>query len=481
MSEGKSVVEPRLVAGSGENRSFTSTTTTIAAAPPLHALFDQVWVVNLKRRPDRLARFCAELDKANWPFRRPKVFEAIEGDKVGVPKFWQTGGGSYGCLRSHLDILERAIMDDVPSLLVLEDDATFMPTFAEDVAKFLAQLPDDWQCLMLGGQHVNSEPIPVAPGVVRAGGGGGIQRTHCYALRGTEVMKALYRTWANAAVHCDWVMGPCMAKFNTYAPEPFLVGQADGKSDISGALNPAKFWRPPTGLEPVVVLHAPRDVMEALRKKGFHGGHTRDAATGLDAGLRELFADKTLSDAERANRLEGWINMIQWEVVSMAEPGVCTIWHPDARAEMVRGLVGGKVIEIMANTVEEALRQVPADLHAPVQEVVRVAILRAPRTVMEALRERGWHGGNWRDEVTGEDNGVRRLFATTKNAYARGIGLQKIVRTLHHEARKIPNGVAMLWHDEITPELLKADDIRAVEIRAQSAEEAVAQWEQAGA
>jgi len=63
----------------------------------------------MKRRPDRLARFWSEIGKANWPFRRPQVFNAIEGDKVGVPKFWQTGGGSYGCLRSHFVLLERAI------------------------------------------------------------------------------------------------------------------------------------------------------------------------------------------------------------------------------------------------------------------------------------------------------------------------------------------------------------------------------------
>jgi GR25 family glycosyltransferase involved in LPS biosynthesis len=72
-----------------------------------------VWVINSKRRPDRLARFWSEIGKGHWPFRRPQIFNAIEGDKVGVPKFWQTGGGSYGCLRSHLVLLERAIQDDV--------------------------------------------------------------------------------------------------------------------------------------------------------------------------------------------------------------------------------------------------------------------------------------------------------------------------------------------------------------------------------
>lgn len=444
------------------------------ARPRLEHWFDQVWVVSLKRRPDRVGHFWAEIQKANWPFHQPQLFNAIDGDKVGMPRFWQTGGGSYGCLRSHLIILERAIMDDVESSLVLEDDAVFMKTFAQDAAEFLAKVPEDWQCLMLGGQHVNSEPIPVAPGIVRAGGGGGIQRTHCYALRGAEAMKALYRTWANAAVHCDWVMGPCMAKFKTYAPDPFLVGQADGHSDISGALNPAKFWRPPNGNEPVLVLHAPREVVEAVRKQGFHAGYTRDAETGIDVGLRDLFTDEALSAAERNERLEAWIRMIQWEVASMAEPAICTVWHPEARGDMVRPLVRGKVVEVSATTVEEVLDQLPADIFTPVREVIRVVLLRASREVMECLRHHGWHSGHWRDPGTGQDNGVRQLFSSTKDRNARRAGLHKIVRVLHDEVLKIPDGIVALWHDEITPGLLEADNIHVIEIAAASPEEAIA-------
>ena len=124
--------------------------------------FDQVWVINLKRRADRLKQFRRQISNANWPFRKPKVFSAIEGDKVGVPKYWQTGGGSYGCLRSHMALLERAIQDDIKSILVLEDDAIFTNTFGEDVARFLGEVPEDWHCLMLGGQHVNSSPFPVS-------------------------------------------------------------------------------------------------------------------------------------------------------------------------------------------------------------------------------------------------------------------------------------------------------------------------------
>lgn len=416
--------------------------------------------------------------KRHLPSHHPQSFSAIDGDKVGVPKFWQTGGGSFGCLRSHLSILERAIQDDVQSILVLEDDAVFAPTFRRDLESFFEKVPADWQCLMLGGQHVNSQPIPVVPGVVRAGGGGGIQRTHCYGLRGYEPMKALYKAWSNAAVHCDWVMGPCMAQYNTYAPDPFIVGQAMGRSDISGAQNPTKFWRPPNGDELVIILHAPREVMEGLREKGWHGGHSRDSATGIDTGLRDLFADSSLSSEARQAKLKDWIQMIQWEVASMVEPAICTIWHPKVSADMVRPLTRGKVVEISASSVEDALRQLPPDLHQPVSRTIKVVLLRASRKVMEALRERGWHTGHWRDEITGMDNGLRRLFASTNDPVTIKSGLCEIATVLHDEAGKNPNGIATLWHERITPDMLNIEGIEAIEIHANTPAEAVAKLDQ---
>jgi Glycosyltransferase family 25 (LPS biosynthesis protein) len=461
-------------------RSDVSTSAANRVVNPslqLRKMFQQVWVINLKRRKDRLARFSLEIKKSQWPFSSPKVFNAIEGDKVGIPKFWQTGGGSYGCMRSHLLLLERAIQDDIESILILEDDAIFYKTFSEDVSNFLARVPNDWQCLMLGGQHINSKPFPIAPGVVRAGTGGGIQRTHCYALRGPEIMRALYETWANAAVHCDWVMGPCTAKFNTYAPDPFLVGQSEGDSDISGAHNPPKFWRSPSGLEPVVVLRAPRLVMETLRNKGWHAGFNRDAITGIDEGLIWILDGPILDESERTEHLRQWIDMIQGEVISMAEPGICTVWHPAINADMVRPLVKGKVIEIEANTVEEALSQLPADVHflratPKSTNKIRVVLLRSTRAVMEVLREEGWHTGHWRDDVTGFDNGIRRLFATTSDKASRIASLREIVHTLHEEISQKPKCIVTLWHDEITPDMLPSNDFQVIEITAANANEA---------
>jgi len=431
-------------------------------------LFEQVWVISLKRRPDRLERFWTGLTAIKWPFRVPKVFHAIDGDKVGVPKYWQTGGGSYGCLRSHMSILERAIIDDVESILILEDDATFLKSFAADVTEFLTKVPDDWQCLMLGGQHVNSKPNRVSNGIVRAGGGGGIQRTHCYALRGAEAMKALYGTWADAAVHCDWVMGPCMARFNTYAPDPFLVGQAEGKSDISGSVNQAKFWRPPAGYEPVIILRSSRQVMEVLRTKGWHGGYSRDPKTGIDLGLRDLLRDKSLTEVERRKKFGDWINVIQNEVLSMNEPSICTVWHPTIDADFVKSAVKGKVVEIKAASPEEALRKLPGDIRSRRDPTINVVLLRSSRETMENLRGHGWHSGYWRDEITGEDNGIRNLLLSNVKKAERNQNLRQIARLMNDQVQSIPNGIVTFWNEKLTADMIKCEDINVIEITAKN-------------
>lgn len=214
--------------------------------------------------------------------------------------------------------------------------------------------------------------------------------------------------------------------------------------------------------------------MEALRKKGFHSGYTRDPATGIDVGLRDLFADKALAETERNSRLKSWIKTIQWEVTSMVGPAICTVWHPEARGEIVRPLVRGKVLEITAATVGEALSQVPPDICTPEREVIRVVLLRSAREVMDALREHGWHSGHWRDARTGQDNGVRRLFISAKGFEARRAGLHKIVHTLHEELLEIPNGIVPLWHDEITADMVEGENVAVMEISAASVGEAIA-------
>ena len=251
----------------------------------LAGYFDRVVVINLKRRPDRLDAFWEEIERANWPFAKPQVFHAIDGNKVPSPHDWDAGGGAWGCMQSHRQILEQAIMDEVDKLLVLEDDMCLSSDFVQRITDFLARVPRDWGQLMLGGQHSEDSTSRVKKDIVRCTN---CQRTHAYAIRG-RFMRALYRQWVSTSGHCDHRMGEIQGRYRVYAPDPFIFGQAEGKSDISGAFNPRKFWVPPKRRAPVVLLNAPQAVVAELRSHGFHTGHDRHAESDIDNGNFDKF------------------------------------------------------------------------------------------------------------------------------------------------------------------------------------------------
>lgn len=193
----------------------------------LRKTFERVVVINLARRRERLTRFVRSL--GDWPFEMPWRFEAVDGLQVGVPDCWNKGPGAWGCMLSHRALLGSAIASGVSSLLVLEDDAHPAPDFAALAADFLAKVPQDWDCLMFGGEHLR-EPVPIGPGVVRCMAA---NRTHAFALRG-RMMPILLKYWHHYNTeHCDIVLASLMRHFNVYAPDPFLIGQDEGFSDIT--------------------------------------------------------------------------------------------------------------------------------------------------------------------------------------------------------------------------------------------------------
>lgn len=292
--------------------------------------FQSAFLINLKRRPDRLESALRHFGSIGI---RPEVFNAIDYKMVPCPSYWTEGGPAWACRESHLCILRRCLNEQIEPVLVLEDDIYLCPNFPERLDTFIKEVPDDWDGLMLGGQH-HSNPSLVQPGVVRCRN---TQRTHAYVARG-RFLRETYLQWSSPeqTVHIDWTFGIVQRKCRVYAPDPFLFGQSQGFSDIRCTMEAARLWQRPTGKETILFLDCDRQTMEALREFCVHTGWDR-GDDGVDNGLRKVFEGKL--------SLKKWIEDLQWEAVSV-EGMVLGVWHPQARVDMVRACWTGPVVVV---------------------------------------------------------------------------------------------------------------------------------------
>lgn len=319
--------------------------TSVQLEQKIAKVFDRVVLINLKRRPDRLERFWKHFETVRWPFVRPEVFEAIDGSKVPVPDGWFSGGGAWGCMQSHRHILEQAIMQGVESVLILEDDAFFQPNFVGAVSQFLESVPQDWEGLMIGGQHF-APTIAVNPTTVRCAN---TQRTHCYAVRG-KLLRALYSKWCASYGHCDHIMGPFFLNYKVYAPTRFLCAQDANKSDISNKNLPRKFWNPGADA-PVVHLTCDRRVLAQLQARGYLCRPVPPRPNNLSPKAHGI-------------ALREWLQKLKADA-SMVENGVATIYG-EVEPIVLREMTQEKYITKHITNMQEGLEFL-IQLHSQIQ------------------------------------------------------------------------------------------------------------------
>jgi len=210
--------------------------------------FQKVVCVNLSRRPDRWERFLDGVPE-DFPFRSIKRVPAVDGQVVPHPHWWKSGPGAWGCYRSHLKILERAIANGTKSLLIFEDDAIFPADFRTKTERFFKYLPEDWEMIYLGGQHLwvdKHPPKKINRAVFQPYN---INRTHCFGLRG-EMLKVVYKhltrkDWVDRQ-HIDHHLGRLHQRRDRriYCPWEWIVGQSEGDSDITDKQFPNRYWAP---------------------------------------------------------------------------------------------------------------------------------------------------------------------------------------------------------------------------------------------
>lgn len=181
--------------------------------PTFNQVFEQVVVINLAKRPDRMAQIKAQLDAHKITFER---FEAIDAEELGIT-------GVQACALSHRGVIEQ--YKNAGNVFIFEDDAQLNSNFEQLWDVFIANLPDDWQIVYLGCNKIEWQPI--AKGVAQLSAG---IATHAYGAK-QLVFDSMIQA-SKSAEPIDLSYMQLQVSVPTYVAIPTMVGQVPGFSDI---------------------------------------------------------------------------------------------------------------------------------------------------------------------------------------------------------------------------------------------------------
>lgn len=216
-------------------------------------IFNEIYIVNLERRPDRLNRFLEYYNKSDLQNYSVNKFNAVDGSKIDVDtvpltelarlemkqletmgfryKHYQLTKGAIGCYLSHVKIWEHIVDHDYEMVLVFEDDARPPPNFLKLVKQNLKLIPKDWDIVLLG-KLCNS--------CVDKGGYYDVNRfmlTHAYLIKKKAIIKILETdTLFPISQQIDAYMSELSSTLKIYAVKKDIVRQGQSRTDIQAPI-----------------------------------------------------------------------------------------------------------------------------------------------------------------------------------------------------------------------------------------------------
>jgi len=211
----------------------------------MNNFFDGIFFINLDRRQDRLDFITKQLESVGIKAGR---VSAVDGNLLDPdPKIgngWNHKGVA-GCALSHRKVIQMAKDKGYKNFLVIEDDTVFCEDFLAKVLLFLDQVPDDWDMLYFGGNHLGA----LKSVNVNIGRCTHTLTTNMYAMKSTlydYVLKNISENVDELTMPVDVLYANIQRgdTFNCYAFKPQLVWQDSIFSDIENKSQDLPYLRP---------------------------------------------------------------------------------------------------------------------------------------------------------------------------------------------------------------------------------------------
>lgn len=170
-------------------------------------VFDQIYLINLDRRPDRLERFMNSLDNSDMKDMKVLRMNAVDGSEIDITrvplsetakgelkqiettgfrsKHYQLTRGAIGCYLSHVKVWKDIVEKGHKNGLIFEDDVTLPENMYERMMNSMKGVPDDWDVLLFGFHCKECENMKNYRKVDR------FILLHCYAISYSGIVKML--------------------------------------------------------------------------------------------------------------------------------------------------------------------------------------------------------------------------------------------------------------------------------------------------
>lgn len=192
--------------------------------PKIDFVNDKKYIISLEKRADRRIALTRHIN--NIGLKNTELFIGIDGEDLQYRG--RLKKGQAGCRLSHLEIIKKAQQENLPHVIIIEDDCDFAPGFLSGLQKLI--IPDDWDMLYFGAHNFRKLEM-VNENIGRCVT---TLSTVCYAVK-REVypllIKNLQRDEILDVIYCNRIH----LLINAYCVYPNLVTQKNGYSDIEKA------------------------------------------------------------------------------------------------------------------------------------------------------------------------------------------------------------------------------------------------------
>lgn len=216
-------------------------------------IYQKIYLINLKRRPDRLNNFLKNYKESDMKNYNVVKFDAIDGSNLDVmkcplselaraelqqleftgfrTKHYQLTKGAIGCYLSHVKIWENILKNESEVALIFEDDAQIPADLNKRIHEEMHNIPNDWDIVLFGYICKKCMKYDNYNEVER------FMLTHCYIIKKQSIVKIMNtNTLFPITQQIDALMSELSSLINIYTVKEKLVPQFNSRTDIQAPL-----------------------------------------------------------------------------------------------------------------------------------------------------------------------------------------------------------------------------------------------------